>query len=209
MVFAMLGMVCLLTQVFAIDITQDAVCTDDNSMWDGVMQSDTLADVRLLQTEVQHVKKAAGVQHAEVPARLKIGSHQRPECVAWNMSALIFNESSASYISNIDNPTLAPDFYTASTVEGDSDQRWWWWMKDGDCWFVFQGMDDVSPGKGDWGNAANFTTIERWGVSGLHSGIAHELELLLNEVDFSEVRETCKGTFTVAGFSWVAEQGRC
>lgn len=78
-----------------------------------------------------------------------------------------------------------------------------WYQKGDACWLVFMGMTrffNMSINV-DIVNMANTSNTSKWGISGVHSGIAAELEQLVNLMDFAEIRKSCNGPLTVTGHS--------
>lgn len=93
-------------------------------------------------------------------------------------------------------------FKTANKYEkvtpGKDVDRAVWFTKGGKCWIVFMGSNSEE----DAASNDKFTPIDKWGIKGVHSGIAFELEPLLNLIkhDFGRMRSSCSG-LTVAGHS--------
>lgn len=79
---------------------------------------------------------------------------------------------------------------------GDVDKAAWYQKGDA-CWLAFIGWNHDS----DLANIFNPTAITKWGISGVHSGIAAELEPLVNLMDFAQIRSSCTGPLTVTGHS--------
>jgi hypothetical protein len=71
------------------------------------------------------------------------------------------------------------------------------WERYGNCMFTFQGSDDA----GDFANNWDPTPISKWGIDGIHRGLATELEPLVTQIDFSLVKAKCTKLVSSVGHS--------
>lgn len=71
------------------------------------------------------------------------------------------------------------------------------WERYGNCMFTFQGSDDNS----DFANNWDPTPISKWGIDGIHRGLATELEPLVTQIDFSLVKAKCTKLVSSVGHS--------
>lgn len=85
--------------------------------------------------------------------------------------------------------------HRSSEVDVDKAQLY---KKGDDCWFAFMGTDDWIVG--DVG-LYDVKPIEKWGIKGVHSGLVAELEPIVNQMNFSEIRSMCTGKVTSTGLS--------
>jgi len=125
-------------------------------------------------------------------------------CTLWNMTVAV---------RGVHQSFLDPAYEVYQTYEinetGSSKDAAWLYRQAAcsECTMVFRstdsGFEETLGGKpsGDWGNNFNFTPIDMWGLSGVHAGVAAELEGLLALMDFQEIRNVCQGSFSVAGES--------
>lgn len=72
-----------------------------------------------------------------------------------------------------------------SSIKGDTDKAWFF-RKRSRCWITFMGSNSMS----DFMNNVNRKPIEKWGIKGVHAGVASELEGLVNQMsdDFGFMR---------------------
>jgi len=150
------------------------------------------------------VKLASAVRHGH-QACSQVCIRGRPEpdsCVQWNMVT--------HQIPGFPGP--GPDYTVYKTYEIPEggffkDAAWLYRTNLGHCTMLFRasdsGVEDARKGipSGDIGNTLNFKPIDKWGLSGVHAGVATELEGLLELMDFQEIRDACPGSFSVAGAS--------
>jgi len=116
-----------------------------------------------------------------------------PECTAITLAMSTYG----TY--GVDPP---PGFVTANKYEkvtpGKDVDRVVWFTKGSKCWIVFMGSNSME----DTESNSNFTPIDKFGLKGVHAGIAFEVEPLLNKLklDFGKMRSSCS-ELTVAGHS--------
>jgi len=127
----------------------------------------------------------------------------QPECVAAKAAAAAyrFGQNAAAMAGHAGADDLVDEGYNFVRSFNKSEGSDWdhmdWWEKDGNCMFAFQGSDDDA----DFVNNKDPTPITKWGIQGIHRGIATELDGLLNQVDFAAVKTKCAGSVTVVGHS--------
>jgi len=114
-------------------------------------------------------------------------------CVSWNMSEEVYGRST-----DLDAYRVVRK-YEIKEVSGAKDAAWL--FKGGqDCTMTFQGTDTAVLAE-DYVNNFNYTLIDKWGLTGVHAGVAAELEGLVDLMNFAEIRRDCPGKFSVNGHS--------
>jgi len=68
-----------------------------------------------------------------------------------------------------------------------------WWKKGSICLFNFQGSDSV----GDFLDDFDQAVVSEWGLEGLHHGLVAELQTLVNQIPFGEVRQQCQSLVSI------------
>lgn len=141
-------------------------------------------DMSLLQLQVEKDAQM-GTTEAE-------GSDS-PECVAITLAMSTYGTYGV-------NPPSG--FVTANKYEkvdpGKDVDRVVWFTKGQKCWIVFMGSNSQE----DTVSNSDFTPVDKFGLKGVHSGIAFELQPLLDKLklDFGKMRSSCT-ELTVAGHS--------
>mmetsp|Transcript_87091 Transcript_87091/g.186728 ORF Transcript_87091/g.186728 Transcript_87091/m.186728 type:complete len:340 (-) Transcript_87091:89-1108(-) len=131
----------------------------------------------------------------------------RPECDALLAAAATFRTSSYANNQGARWALWRSGFHlekewTLGSVEGgrvfktDYDAAAWW-SKGNQCIIAFKGAEHSD----DFANGGARESTTKWGTSGLHGGCVKELEPLVSQMNFDEIRAKCTGSLTVAGHS--------
>mmetsp|Transcript_142007 Transcript_142007/g.245923 ORF Transcript_142007/g.245923 Transcript_142007/m.245923 type:complete len:315 (+) Transcript_142007:65-1009(+) len=135
---------------------------------------------------------------AKVDSHEKLGidtTAERVECCALDVSTGIYNEATFGAVLHQKDFTIVQK-YNYTSAEGDVD-RAWLLQKHGACFLVFMGSNHME----DQLNNMNWGTIDKWGIQGVHAGAVAELEPLVNQFDFNQMKSVCGGSLIVTGHS--------
>jgi len=130
-------------------------------------------------------------------------------CVQWNMTRLVDGLPRFEINQTVYHLYKMYEINETAITANSTDSAWLYRQGCGHCTMVFRGTDSGDFGElmagrssgGDWGNNVNFTPIEKWGLTGVHAGMAAELEGLLALMNFTEIRHVCSESFSVTGHS--------
>mmetsp|Transcript_52911 Transcript_52911/g.97637 ORF Transcript_52911/g.97637 Transcript_52911/m.97637 type:complete len:325 (+) Transcript_52911:67-1041(+) len=145
---------------------------------------------------------------AKVDSHEKLGidtTAERVECCALDVSMAIYNEAPNQYTTSA-FPVSVEELqqkeftivqrYNSTSAQGDVDLAWLL-QKHGACFLVFMGSNHNE----DFLNEINFAPIDKWGIQGVHAGAVAELEPLVNQFDFNQMKSVCGGSLIVTGHS--------
>lgn len=135
--------------------------------------------LHLLQTKIEH------------RSQLQPRDEDKAACVAVSMSMGVYSPLGQS-LAGFD----VIQTYKTTSTSGDVDKAVLFRKGDA-CSLAFMGSEHDD----DFGNVVAYSPISKWGISGVHSGVAAELERLVNLMDFTQIRSLCTGPFTVTGHS--------